>query len=295
MSRFCGRKNSRPILEAAEHWRNVALLKGNSVFGQGQLWTEPHLREIDRYFVQQPDLGKGTFLEKLQQQLSPTSSGAKRLVAEMMWVMYLCPSSLTPKHKLETIETIWSWSGSKLPKVERWLDTDVLDGIGSAGPGFNQNQWRELAFFTNLLLRFQEKSSPDREGLLKDPLQFDSWLKSIPDWRPRQFRHMVLYLLFPDSFERVFGGSDRRAIAAVFSGQSPKSINRLDPVQIDELFRDVRGKLETEYGTKDLKIYLCDTTLGAVAAGDFLHCYRGGDGRACTQSFDGNRSGGNST
>ena len=39
MSRFCGDKNSRPILEAAAHWRDVALLGGGSVFTDQSLWT----------------------------------------------------------------------------------------------------------------------------------------------------------------------------------------------------------------------------------------------------------------
>lgn len=145
MSRYCGSTETKAILDAAEAWKQTALVGNRSVFAEGPLWNDDNLNSLYRDFVEKPDVGEGVFLEKLRKQLAPSSPDAKKLAAEMMWLLYLCPSSITVKHKREVIRTVWSWSGSALPETN-WTSDAVLAGIGSGGPGFNQYQWRELVF-----------------------------------------------------------------------------------------------------------------------------------------------------
>src|SRR4051812_22644861 len=102
MSRYCGGLDTVPILNAAIHWRDVALLGEGSIFSNKKVWTANALQELDLHFVQNLDDGDRGFMEKLKEQLGPTSPAAKQLAAEMMWLMYLCPSSLTPRHKRDT-------------------------------------------------------------------------------------------------------------------------------------------------------------------------------------------------
>lgn len=255
MSRFCGEKQSERILRAAQHWRDSCLVAGRSVFTDQGLWRAEPLEELFQHFVSKPDLGEGKFLAKFQEQLAPTSPSAKMLAAEIIWVMYLCPSSLTPNKKVKTITEVWSWSGSELPESE-WLRGDLLGGIGSAGPGFNQNQWREIAFVVNMARGLLALEAPSREALLKDPWKFAEWLQKVPEWDRRQFRHMVLFLLFPDQFERIFGGIDRKAIVTTFSGKPRKEIARLDPLEIDRVLTEIRADLEKEHGTNLLDFYI---------------------------------------
>lgn len=168
MSRYCGERDSAPLLEAAQHWLAQALLGEGSVFTAKRLWTLPLLQSLDQYFVQRPDLGDARFLRKLEQQLEPTAPAAKQLVAEMMWLMYLCPSSLTPTHKRQTVHEVWSWSGEPFPSDSQWMADSRLTGIGSAGPGFNQNQWRELVFLINLVRRFRLLPAAEQQTVVND-------------------------------------------------------------------------------------------------------------------------------
>jgi 5-methylcytosine-specific restriction protein B len=246
MSRYCGEIDTSTILGAAAHWRDAALRGEGSVFTEKRLWTLENLEALDRHFVRNLDESDRGFLEKLQDQLSPTPPTAKQLAAEMMWLMYLCPSSLTVRHKREVPKAIWSWSSETFPENSRWLAEEVLTGIGSAGPGFNQNQWRELTFVINLVTTFRRLPSEQANRILADGWNFAEWLKQVPDWRARQFRHMILYLLFPDDFERIFGQQDRRRIALAFSGQSSQEISSVEPLKLDRLFRETRRKLERE-------------------------------------------------
>ena len=255
MSRYCGEMDTGPVLEAAIRWRDEALVGGRSVLSAESVWTKEALRALDTFFVQQPDDGQGKFLEKLRKQIGDASSAAKRLAAEMMWLMYLCPSSLTPEHKRRTVQSIWSWSGQPAPDSP-WLPDKVLRGIGSAGPGFNQNQWRELVFCIDFVQRFQALDTGRQQALLADAWAFDEWLKEVPDWDARQLRHMLLFLLFPDTFERIFGQNDRRTIARHFSQRDRREVTRMNPVQLDRELQVIRRRLEVEHGTGELDFYV---------------------------------------
>lgn len=256
MSRYCGDDDPKAILEAAEYWRDSVLLGGGSVLTSNRLWVSPLLDAVDQYFVQRPDEGDGKFLQKLVHQLSATDGAVKQLVAEMMWLMYLCPSSLTAAHKRKTVQTIWSWSGDPAPSGSRWLDDDVLAGVGSAGPGFNQNQWRELTFLINFMRRFRALDSREQAQLMEDGWKFDEWLKQVPDWEARQLRHMLLFLLFPDDFERVFGQNDRKTIVRHYSKRERREVNRMDPLQLDRELQSIRKRLEVERATTQLDYYV---------------------------------------
>ncbi|MBA3916316.1 MAG: hypothetical protein H0X25_21215 [Acidobacteriales bacterium] len=255
MSRFCGEVLTKPILDAAAHWRDSALTDEKSVFTAGALWTREYLAALHRDFVLQPDVGDGVFLTKLREQLSQTPAAAKKLAAEVMWLLYLCPSSITAKQKRRVIQEVWSWSGEPLPDSP-WLTDAVLGGIGSGGPGFNQNQWRELAFVVNFVIAFRQLPKDQARRLVGDPWEFDEWLKLIPDWEARQFRHMLLFLLFPDDFERIFGQRDRRTVLQVFGGIEARRITAMNPVELDRALRHTRRMLETEYGTTQLDYYV---------------------------------------
>jgi 5-methylcytosine-specific restriction enzyme B len=206
--------------------------------------------------VKRPDEGEGTFHEKLQQQLAPAGAEAIQLAAELMWLLYLCPRTIKAPRKRHTLQTIWGWSGEVFPAESYYLSDEVLGGIGSAGPGFNQNQWRELVFAINLVREFKKIGADAGRSLIGNPWEFDQWISALPDADARQFRHMILFLLFPDVFERVFGQTDRKAISVHFSGISSREAARLSNLQIDKVLHDTRSVLEKKYGRADLDFYV---------------------------------------
>ena len=111
MSRYCGDTESKDILEAAEHWKQNGILLDGSVFGEKSLWKMEHFESLNQYFVNQLDDGAGNFFEKLSNQLAPTAPEVKQLAAEILWVMFLCPSNIGKEKKREGILTIWALVG----------------------------------------------------------------------------------------------------------------------------------------------------------------------------------------
>ena len=243
------------MLLAAEHWKNVALLEDGSVFSSNQLWTLSNLEELDRYFVNSPDKGKGTFDEKLELQLEPTGPGARQLVAEMLWFMFLCPCNISVLKKRGNIEKVWKWSGEPFPTDSPHITNDVLKGVGSAGTAYNQLRWRELAFFIRTVTAFKNLSGQEQDVLLADGLGFARWIEEIPGCSGRQLRNMILFLLFPDEFERIFGGTERGNVLKAFLGITQKQFNDLSAWEVDRHLLKIRQQKEKEYGTHELDFY----------------------------------------
>jgi 5-methylcytosine-specific restriction protein B len=256
MSRYCGEDNPEPMLLAAEEWRAQALLKNGSVFSGAALWSLGNLQAIDRYYVNNPDEGERPFLDKLKDQLAPASPETQQLAAEMLWVILLCPSNVNADTKQKNIRELWSWSGRPLPHDMPLLSAQVLKGIGGAGQSFNFNRWRELVFFVKLMIGFKKLDEKERTRLIDDAWAFAEWLSSVPEESSRQLRHMLLFLLFPDDFERVFVGTDRREIVLHFSGKNKREVDSLSQIALDRELLSIRKVQESKYDTKELDFYL---------------------------------------
>lgn len=256
MSRYHPQGVAASVLEAADHWKDCALLRDGSVFDAGSVWNTEHLDGLDKYFLQNLEWGSGSYMEKLEHQLEGASAGTKRLAAEMHWVMLLCPTNTKPPKKRETFQTIWEWSGESAPMDSPWLKNEPLVGLGSAGVAFNTQRWREFRFLILFMQAFKNLTESERSRLLGDGWRLAEWIADISEAEARQLRHMLLYLLFPDSFERIFGGGDRTAIVQAFTDREPREVKSLSALQIDQELYGIRQKQEQSQSTTEVDFYI---------------------------------------
>ena len=250
-------KIAAAILDAAERWKHGCLLDGGSLFGEEKLWTREHFGELQKYFVERPDEGSGAFEEKLRVQLEPAPSEAKRLWAEITWVYYLIVRSVKRVTKLDKIRTVYEWSGARLPE-DHWALGDLLEkGFVNPGRGYLGHQWREFRFIVTLMLDWGFRSARDRESLLTDPWSFAEWLDGQTDGHRRQFRHGLLFLLFPDEFEPIVSRSHKQDIVKAFCTQTRSAIdiNGLDVIGLDKALLAIRQKLHDEHPGQEIHFY----------------------------------------
>jgi len=256
MSRYHPRGNRSAVFEAAEAWKEAALIQDGSMFSDQSLWNIQNIAALDEFFVQSLDWGEGNYLEKLEAQLGRAPAPARMLAAEMHWVMLLCPGNIGPANKRETFQKIWEWSGNAAPMDSPYLKDEILPGFGSAGTAFNTHRWREFRYFIWVLQAFKALSQSERKQLLENGMTFAKWLEAIEESNTRQLRHMLVYLLFPDQFERVFGGTDRKRIARAFARISSREVRQLSALDIDKKFQEIRRSEEAEAGTTKVDFYI---------------------------------------
>ena len=258
MAIYCGDKNSAHLLSNMSEFKERCLIQGRSLFTKLAVWNSLMCQELIDYFVENLDEGDGDFFEKLETQLAGASPEAKVLASEMLWLMFLCPSNTGPESKRKSIERVFSWSGHEVTTEsrQRYLSDSALTGIGSAGTAYNTGRWRELVYVIRLVEALLKLSELERKELLSDVERLPRWLESIPENGSRQFRHMFLYLLFPDAHERIFGSTDRKSILTTLSDITSAQYNRMDTKEADAKLLALRQSFEAEYGTQELDYYV---------------------------------------
>src|SRR5207245_1259187 len=122
---FLRGKNSHS-LDAAYAWMDRCLTQDGSILSDGKLWTLPLLQELQTSVVDHPDEGANNFYTKLGGQLNNTSPGAKQLMAELLWALFLFPSNIKPDTKRKGILQIWALSGSNLSDSSPWMADEIL-------------------------------------------------------------------------------------------------------------------------------------------------------------------------
>ncbi|MFA0005371.1 hypothetical protein CWO04_02795 [Vibrio splendidus] len=258
MARYCGDRDSSILISNVSDFKEICLIQGKSLFTENEVWSLQTCSELMEYFVENLDEGEGDFFQKLETQLTDSSAEAKALAAEMLWLMFLCPSNTGPTSKKASIERVFSWSSLEFNPVLRgkYLSDVALTGIGSAGTAYNTGRWRELVYVIRLVEALLKLSELERRELLNDVERLPQWLESIPENGSRQFRHMFLYLLFPEAHERIFGNTDRKSILTILTDITSAQYNRMDTKDADAQLLILRQSFEAEYGTQELDYYV---------------------------------------
>lgn len=255
MARLIGDKDIKATLDAAELWIERCLIGDRAVFSDEALWSAAGISEVRTAFVENLDAGEGTFFDKLRGQLVNASPRAKRLMAEMLWAARLFPSNITSAKKRRQVGELYATSGTPVSLDHALLSDDVLKGIGSAGPGFNNHFWRELVFIVSIVESLKAMPESQRRTVLRTYDSFIPWIDSVPQEGDRQFRHMLRYFAFPDSVERMSSHRERRYVLAAFRHRPERGMKDWDDRRLDEELLKLRRELEARYPGQILDFY----------------------------------------
>lgn len=255
---FMARWHRSPeALEAAQTWRYRCWMANESILSEQSLWTPENLDYLDRYFVRNLDESSRGFMEKLHDQLAPTPPAVKQLAAEILWILYLSVSDTSMKGatKRLQIRQVWEWSGEPLPDSPM-LGPPLETGFANPGTGFQTNRWREFAFCVDLARDWKAVPWPVRKQINAQPWDFTTWVDAHPAAANRQFRHMLLYLLYPELFERVMTGSHKELILRRLGPRfGITGMDFRDRTAMDRALSTLRPLLEDHYQSEVVDYY----------------------------------------
>ena len=259
MSRYCGedKENIEPIFDAAKHWKTRVLRSDKGIFeNEEDIWRIENLEALQS-LIEGMDRNEDVLLDKLKFLLSESEKPeVSQLAAEIYWFMLLCPTDRSGSVKRELVKDIWKISQKPFPEDSEWLKDEILGGIGRGGIGFFSRLWWEWNFFVSLMIDFKKLSLLERDEKLSDCWKFAEWLEQkIPKGKSRQLRHMILFLLFPENFERIFSGADRISIVCAFTGKEKKEVKKLSAWKIDRHLLDIRNREQEKRETLELDFY----------------------------------------
>lgn len=246
------------ILAAASVWKENCFVGGGSLLSEETLWSIELFQELHRCYVENPIEDSRAFIEKLETQLAPASSEAKRLWAEMEWLYYLIVNHVKRETKLDKIKTPWEWSGALFPDESPLLGEVLAKGTVNGGYGFNANRWREMRYIVQCMVTWYGLSDDRRQSLIRNPWDFTDWLDQHPDSRTSIFRHALLFFLFPDSFEDILSHNHKRRITESFNSNDGTglSVKELSLRELDQELLKVRMRLNSENPDIDVSFYV---------------------------------------
>ncbi len=255
MARQINHRDLSPILAAAEQWMQRCLIKDGSIFSESSLWTPALIDEIYHAFIDHPDFSDEDFMTKLKGQMQNASSSAKQLMSEMLWALLLFPSNMKARTKRQQIRDLWVMSGQQLQEDVPLLHDNVLVGVGSGGPGFNNYRPEEMAFLIEVARNLKHKNATERLKILTEYDAFIEWVESVEQQGSRQFRHMLRYFAFPDRVERISSNNDRRKILDAFGVASLKDTRNWSDRELDDALLKLRSELEKNSPEELLDFY----------------------------------------
>ncbi len=240
------------VKSVIDRWKELCLLHDGSLFSEEALWSKDNFSILKENYVENPIEGSDkSFLEKLSLQLEHCDSQARMLAAECLWILDLLPikEKLSVKKKINNFRTIWELSGKKMPEDSSLFSEEALSGLVSPGQGFLMGKWKEYSFLISTLHRLKSLDYERRASLLSESncWEFCEFVTEGEFAESVAFRHMLLFMVFPEFFESTATKNIKRKILNGFRDLVPE-VNR-EPATLCELDRslfDLRSKLQKD-------------------------------------------------
>ena len=249
MARYTEHDTSK-IYRVAQAFRDSCLLRdGALLFDNASIWRPDVLDSIHKAFVATPDEGDRSFIDKFKDQIGQAGQEVVRLAAEILCVYFLFPSNVGGARKRQVVNEVLGWAGDNLPE-SHLVSAAFSNGIGSGGQGYNTRRPFEIAFLIDLVIAWKKLPAERRAVVAGDPWLFQDFVDSIEDAESKQLRHMLLYMLFPDHFERIASGNHKRRVIKAFSGLVDS-----EPEDEDRAILAIRRELEKLLPNQQLDFY----------------------------------------
>lgn len=220
-------------------------------------WTPDNLVEVKRRLVDQPEVGEGSFIDKLKTQMDGATSDQWVVLADIHYVYYLPPSSLKLSTKIENVQWCLEQGNINPPTADAAI-WDPFRGNGFVHVSQRYNL-RYLQLWLILLFANHLKQHDDPQSIVKDHWRMqnllDDLLENIPTRGDRAYdmRHALLYLTHPDKYEPAISTSDKRRIIETYQDKIQGEVSK----DMDEAIRQIRAALAPTHdrGDKPFNFY----------------------------------------
>ena len=127
-----------------------------------------------------------------------------------------------------------------------WADTADAFEHGYGNPGVRYNARRDLQMsIVDFSRRLKERSLDERRGILDDPWKLEAFADAAEPRIRGEMRHVLLHLLRPDDFERIFSSRHKEMVASAFSAEVEQAGATLR-TDTDQRLLDIRQFLEAQ-------------------------------------------------
>ncbi len=209
----------QPLYDAFHLFQERCLEQDRSLIWPDQsIWTIPNLQRWKTQVIDSPNLeGELNFNEKLEQQLAGAPPTLWGLAADLHYVYYLPSFNIKLSTRLRNIGWAAQKGGLLLPPEQDPIWDAHKRGFTTTAQKYHF-RYAQLHLLAAFALRLKEQGSVTQT--LADPARvqsiLDEILEGIPGKSNRAYdlRHAILYLMFPDRYERIISTSHKEKIVS---------------------------------------------------------------------------------
>jgi len=229
------------VYAAAERFVDECLRSDGSLFTPGHpIWTSEPIEDFYTRFFVNEDTGSGSFMDKLEQQLTGAPDATIQLAAEALYFNYLCEDDTGAAHKASVVGRVLGWM-TEPAAVPEELAAAYSSGLARIGLGKTQ-KWQQVSFLLRFSREWKALDGTRRSELLDDHAEFREFVHSIPKHAASIQIEGLLHLVFPEPYEPIVSPNVKKLIAKRFGDYLDGSER-----DVDEQLRSIRAALSEEY------------------------------------------------
>ena len=229
------------------------LREHGSAFSPGMpVWTADNFATLREHFIDQPDLGPDTYLEKLKGQLAGAKDPAIQLMAELHYVYLLLPHTMSGGKKREILKTILAFM--QQPAAVPAPLTEALDhGFLNPGTFYLTRRDAQLVFLIEFGEAWKALPTAEQTRLLDDPWGFKEFAFGLPVHSAYSMREGLLHLVHTDTFEAIVSREHKQLIAKRFASAFTAPTDDVDR-QIIQIRHALTGTYGEEFDFYDERV-----------------------------------------
>ena len=244
------------VYVAAQKWVDCALKADDSLFTPGKpIWTRELLGELRECYLNQPDVGQGSFYDKLRQQLHGSRPEVYQLMGEVLYAHYLIiwRGGMRSDTKVRHINETIGWSGQQVSIPDDHV-VGLTPGIARIGQAYSSLLPFMVGFLIEFTDQWKEQEPDERERWLNAPWAFKDFAAQLELrgdlFRERPNSHVaqreaLLHLLFPNTFEGIVSLDHKEKIAGATA--FAHFVTKETP-DVDHKLAQIRRGLESQLG-----------------------------------------------
>jgi hypothetical protein len=246
------RAENESLYKTFGEFMDRCLLKNRSLLWPDKdYWTLENLYELKRRMIDAPVFDKAlSFEDKLEQQLSGSSENEWALVCDIYFVYFMPSTHIGFDKKSGDIGWAAKEGGLAVPST----DSDIWEALkhGFTRTAIKYHQ-KYSQFWALILSAIAIKEHDDPPSVIKNHLimrqVLDMVLETIPVKLDRAYdmRHAMLYMGFPDNYERIISTGDKQRLVKTYVDSAEGDV----PTDLDDKILKIRNSLSSKYDKPD--------------------------------------------
>lgn len=246
------RPDNEIMYEIFRSFLNQCLIKNRSLLWPSEkYWTLENLYALKKAMIDTPIEGKAlSFEEKLEKQMEGASREQWAIICDTYYVYFLPSTHITFEKIIRDIQLAAQKGGIIPPERNELIWEAQKTGFTRTAIKYHV---KYAQFWLIILFAIYVKEHDDPESVINKPRIMQQALDTILDNiskkidRAYDMRHAMLYMAFPDHYERIISTQDKQRIIDTYRNIIKESM----PSDLDEKVRMIRDVLSKKFDKKD--------------------------------------------